>query len=66
MKLTYGQRLSIKIYSCLVNSMADERTGSKINHFNSAFRSNQVVRTLTHMCQVGQWYGVHMVGFIVF
>ncbi|KAK0477282.1 ribonuclease H-like domain-containing protein [Armillaria novae-zelandiae] len=50
---------AIKIFSVLVNSMPDERTGSKITWFNSPLRSNQKVSTLVNMIQVGQWYGVH-------
>ncbi|PBK74686.1 hypothetical protein ARMSODRAFT_1013681 [Armillaria solidipes] len=50
---------AIKIFSVLVNSMPDERTGSKITWFNSPLRSNQKVSTLVNMIQVGQWYGIH-------
>ena len=53
--------LAIKIFSILVNSMPDERTGSKITWFNSPLRANQDVSTLVNMIQVGQWYGVHKV-----
>ena len=55
------QMLAIKIFSVLVNSMPDERTGSKITWFNSPLRANQDVSTLVNMIQVGQWYGVHKV-----
>ncbi|KAK0220637.1 ribonuclease H-like domain-containing protein [Armillaria fumosa] len=47
---------AIKIFSVLVNSMPDERTGSKITWFNSPLRSNQKVSTLVN---IGQWYDVH-------
>jgi hypothetical protein len=53
--------LAIKIYSTLVNSMPDERTGSKITWLNSPLRANQDVATLVNMIKVGQWYGIHMV-----
>jgi hypothetical protein len=55
------QMLAIKIYLTLVNSMPDERTGSKITWFNSPLRANQGVQTLVNMIQVGQWYGIHQV-----
>jgi hypothetical protein len=55
------QMLAIKIFSILVNSMPDERTGSKITWFNSPLRANQDVSMLVNMIQVGQWYGVHKV-----
>jgi hypothetical protein len=54
--------LAIKIFSVLVNSMPDERTGSKITWFNSPLRANQDVSTLVNMIQIGQWYGVHKKG----
>ncbi|TFK47872.1 hypothetical protein OE88DRAFT_1714398 [Heliocybe sulcata] len=38
--------LAIRIFSILVNSMADERTGSCM--------------TLTDMIMIGQWYGTHI------
>ena len=53
------QMLAIKIYSTLVNSMPDDRTGSRITWLNSPLRGNQDVSTLVNMIQVGQWYGVH-------
>ena len=53
--------LAIKVFSVLVNSMPDERTGSKITWFNSPLCANQDVSTLVNMIQVGQWYGVHKV-----
>ena len=56
-----SQMLAIKIFSVLVNSMPDERTGSKITWFNSPLRANQDISTLVNMIQVGQWYGVHKV-----
>ena len=34
------QMLTVKIYSTLVNSMPDERTGSRITWFNSPLRGN--------------------------
>jgi hypothetical protein len=55
------QMLAIKIFSVLVNSMPDERTGSKITWFNSPLRANQDVSTLVNMIQIGQWYSVHKV-----
>jgi hypothetical protein len=55
------QMLATKIFSVLVNSMPDERTGSKLTWFNSALRSNQDVRTIVDMAQVGEWYGIHEV-----
>lgn len=58
--------LAIKIYSALVNSMPDERTGSNITWFNSPLRGNQHVSTLVNMIQVGQWYGVHAVSSFPF
>jgi hypothetical protein len=58
--------LATKIYSVLVNSMADEQTGSKFTWFNSALRGSQNVQTLTNMIQVGQWYGIHMVCLLAF
>ncbi|KAF8487250.1 hypothetical protein DFH94DRAFT_621639 [Russula ochroleuca] len=54
--------LAIKIFSVLVNSMPDERTGSKITWFNSPLRANQDVSTLVNMIQIGQWYSVHKKG----
>ena len=57
--------LAVKIYSVVVNSMADERTGSKFTWFNSALRGNQNVETLTNMIQVGQYYGTHMVYLLI-
>ncbi|KAK0431439.1 ribonuclease H-like domain-containing protein [Armillaria borealis] len=54
---------AIKIFSVLVNSMPDERTGSKITWFNSPLWINQKVSTLINMIQVGQWYGIHQVSF---
>ncbi|CDO75802.1 hypothetical protein BN946_scf184934.g17 [Trametes cinnabarina] len=46
----------IKIFSILVNSMPDERTGSKFTWFNSALRGNQHAQTLVDMVQIGQYY----------
>jgi hypothetical protein len=53
--------LAIKIYSILVNSMPDERTGSRMTWLNSPLRSQQDIWTLSNMIQVGQWYGTHAV-----
>ncbi|KAL7280348.1 hypothetical protein ACG7TL_005266 [Trametes sanguinea] len=46
----------IKIFSILVNSMPDERTGSKFTWFNSALRGSQHAQTLVDMVQIGQFY----------
>jgi hypothetical protein len=54
------QTIAVKIFSVLVNSMPDERSGSKITWFNSLLRSRQSVQTLTDMVQIGQWYGSHV------
>ena len=59
----WRQMLAVKIYSTLVNSMPDERTGSRITWFNSPLRGNQDVSTLVNMIQVGQWYGVHKASY---
>ncbi|TFK52816.1 hypothetical protein OE88DRAFT_1608814, partial [Heliocybe sulcata] len=52
--------LAIRIFSILVNSMADERTGSRMTWLNSPLRGNQQVRSLTDMIMIGQWYGTHI------
>ncbi|KAG2744426.1 hypothetical protein P692DRAFT_201775846 [Suillus brevipes Sb2] len=49
--------LAVKIFSVLINSMPDERTGSKLTWLNSAIRGNQNAQTLVDMIQIGQWYG---------
>ena len=59
------QMLAIKIYSIVVNSMANEQIGSKFTWFNSALWGNQNVETLKNMIQVGQYYGTHMVYFFL-
>ncbi|KAG1729099.1 uncharacterized protein EDB91DRAFT_1160234 [Suillus paluster] len=49
--------LAVKFFSVLINSMPDERTGSKLTWLNSAIRANQNAQTLVDMIQIGQWYG---------
>ncbi|KAJ7581800.1 hypothetical protein C8J56DRAFT_895370 [Mycena floridula] len=49
-----------KILAVLPNSMADERTGSKITWFDSALRSCQNPMSLIDMIMIGQWYGTHL------
>lgn len=48
--------IAIKIFAVLVNSMPDERTGSKFTWFNSPLRGNQHGQTLVDMVQIGQFY----------
>lgn len=45
------------MFSVLVNSMPDERTGSKFTWLNSPVRANQDAQTLVDMVRIGQWYG---------
>lgn len=55
------QMLAVKIFSVLVNSMPDERTGSRFTWLNSGLRGCQLPQNLIDMVQVGQWYGTHAV-----
>ncbi|CDO74690.1 hypothetical protein BN946_scf184960.g4 [Trametes cinnabarina] len=60
--MTNSQIVCIKIFSILVNSMPDERTGSKFTWFNSALRGSQHAQTLVDMVQIGQFYYRQSVG----
>ncbi|KAA1479812.1 hypothetical protein DENSPDRAFT_789582 [Dentipellis sp. KUC8613] len=51
--------LATKIFSILVNSMPDERTGSTFTWLNSALCGSQHGRTVVDMVQISQWYGIH-------
>jgi hypothetical protein len=50
--------VAIKLFSIMVNSMADERTNSTFTWFNSPIRGRQEINTLRDMIQVGQFYRV--------
>ncbi|KAF8348985.1 hypothetical protein F5887DRAFT_1071140 [Amanita rubescens] len=52
--------LATKIFSTLVNSMPDKRTGSRLTWLNLPTHSSQKVEMLINMIQVGQWYGSHI------
>ncbi|KAH7885651.1 hypothetical protein F5I97DRAFT_1887698, partial [Phlebopus sp. FC_14] len=49
--------LAMKIPAVLINSMPDERTGSRLMWLNSPTCANQNAQTLVDMIQIGQWYG---------
>ncbi|KIN98369.1 hypothetical protein M404DRAFT_10556 [Pisolithus tinctorius Marx 270] len=51
--------LAVKIFSVLVNSMPDERTGSTFTWLNSPTCGNQNAQTLIDMVRIGQWYKDH-------
>ncbi|KAJ3512736.1 hypothetical protein NMY22_g15246 [Coprinellus aureogranulatus] len=51
--------LACKIFSCLINSMPDERTNSTITWLNSAVRGSQNAETIQDHVMIRQWYTVH-------
>ncbi|KAJ3860461.1 ribonuclease H-like domain-containing protein [Lentinula novae-zelandiae] len=51
--------LCIKGFSALANSMADERSGSRLTYLNSPLCNCQKVDTLINMMKIRQWYGTH-------
>ena len=52
--------LAKRIFSILMNSMPDKRTGSKFTWFNLALRGRQRAQLLIDMTVVGQWYSTHV------
>ncbi|KAJ3718599.1 hypothetical protein DFJ43DRAFT_1042921 [Lentinula guzmanii] len=51
---------AVKLYSILVNSMPDERWGSRKTRMNAPLRNKQKPSTIANMIQIGEWYGTHM------
>ncbi|KAJ3713739.1 ribonuclease H-like domain-containing protein, partial [Lentinula guzmanii] len=47
---------AVKLYSILVNSMPDERWGSRKTRMNAPLRNKQKPSTIANMIQIGEWY----------